>query len=1737
MTTTQTIPIPGTDTTLRCERDAKGRLVRLSAGERTYIEARGRERIVDDGLAVFSEAALPSGILRHVRAADERWTEEYLRGEDGRFARIDGVTVRRDDRGRVTACMSDRGAWRYAYAGDHLAVIDGPHGTRHVTRGAQGRPVRTRQGAEVRDIAYDAEGRRCGVAAPPPSWKRDVLGRLWAVVGPDGSVRATYLWDGFACLGRIDGPPGEPLAAVFCLDPTGTPVRVITRNGVLRIPRDAFGEALLDYPGVPGLYGGASYEGFFHLMARRLDPRAGAFDARDPWHGGEDDPRRADGYRGNLLVEQAPSGPYAVCQNDPVGAADPTGAISNLVWLLPSDLTWSLQNNLVGWFGIDLTVNWFYCLFGSIVQLFTGSGESLIKRFFDCEPLSSTAREGSWGIRRNGFLVDIIKATNNDRERAFTYQHLVGAEISFSSVTVARAFDPQGDFRPTLYGTILMGKPASGAPFSLFTSVQAANAGNWTRAGGPAEPVIPGSPLPSFPKGGLHFNASMPGVTAPQGCDFTELDVGDSLLTGTVTSATDVQLTAAPGAPPAVRVFVFSAPALPASAGTPAAMTVAGNTATITRPPGPAGNLVPVGDAALLSPSLIVGVTAPAPGSPTAPAVVQRLSLTVTLDRPLPFAGGGVQVVRIQAGGPAYLATPRAGAAPPARQIVTVLPQTTAGGPALEMPRFGINEIVQASWPANPGFPAGQRLYQVVGVEGTTLSLSGNSPTDPPLPAALAGLTVTRMVPVAPATGAARDGINGASVGAGGRQFAFDVWSPTTLSQNTSVAVLSGNSALPAVIATVEALSATLVAAGPLPAGAVTVSVPPAPATFDGVSFSVSGTAFTFPGATLTPGPNLVVVVPFKDAGRVAHGSLSAGTVVVPNDPDNFELDRHDSLVEHELRHTLQCAMWGPLLLSYFPLWILELGLEGFTDIELPKYSAYVSGQTEELPDYWLLTIADRQGIPFAAGDDVQISGGGMPATVKIQAGPDNKFKFAHVPGVPEGPVQVRRVQSPSSWLTVPYNILQLLTHGGILNAVAGTTWSCLLTGLFKIGYAVYRLIHGSGAGFKAAINDDGITLPLSEDHVETLHGVSQVTVKKDSSVVVRGITIDDFHVAHFDTAVPFKGEIEVAPYALHSPGSLWDWHDYFPATVPDAGRPARIKVGQAGGKTLTLQVFDRVAVADATKSSNTTVTAVTADGTVDLEDAPSFDPADRTFRIAKIDSQDPIGNMDSFLMTERGMGWMRWLFDPYGSLQYRLDPTPGTFWYWASRIGRYLVGSQSWTVIPYFGYYWLDNFANQPSNGHLSHMEQEASHVSGDTYSPLGILRDAPAVVGDIARYWHIFTGGGRTSDNIVRGSLRDTPGVQLLDFPRLMPFRLVPSPLAAVGTNEPNRGIQTDPAVANPGLAVPDLFSLKNTSSPTAPTFPTPPAAAGTRSFSASNQGWIPTSPTLERACGMYVAFSQPTGAGQKHRITIENSSTGTAINQAQQGREADEADKIGELIYDLDVQDVAVAVAGQTVNEGDTISLLQTQRATVVVTPNGERRYAVNLIQPATGAFLRRDPAPGSMVIVAQAQNTPAAEPVEISRFYPFDTASGSFLSGGLMQHGIHLPGDVHIPVRRFRVTVTNTLPFRRAVTLAPGDVVTTLHPGDVVFVLVPVGLGVPMPAVTVNGHSATPAQAALELTDLTAAPADVRAFIGTGAGVFKIALGNAAALTGITTLAFTLHTTGNAAALTASASVAP
>jgi large repetitive protein len=535
--------VPGTDRDLSFERDDQGRITRISCGPVEYLHAPNPEDVTYGGGFVRSRTvAMPNAMLRSISANGSQWTETY-RWDDARVMQeVDGVTFTYDDRHRVTSCRADGGAWFYGYTGEHLTVVDAPDRTRLIVRDDAGRPTRVRESMGARevtryDIAYDRGGRRLPRAATPPGWHIDASGRLWTIADADGRIRHTYVWNGFLCFGRIDGAPGEPLAAVFSLDLTGTPVRVVERDRMRRIPRDAFAESLLDEVGVPGLFGGISDGTLLRLPYRRLDPRTGTFDAPDPFSGSIDDPRRAHGYDGPLLAEFANAGPYVVARNNPLSLADPTGAISDLWWLIPSALTWSYQNTVASIFGFWLTMDFtpavILYLLPNLITLFQNDSlrdENPFGGFFDVEFLGAKNYD-AFALRSGGLLA--IK------DQTWTYQFLVNETgDEFEQLEFARLFQPNLTFTPALYGSILRCVPSSGDPFLLTGQRAVPNSAAltaWSRNGGDANPVIPGSLEPTFPNGALHFSAVMDGRKCPQAATLSEL-VPQAPVVGSATS-------------------------------------------------------------------------------------------------------------------------------------------------------------------------------------------------------------------------------------------------------------------------------------------------------------------------------------------------------------------------------------------------------------------------------------------------------------------------------------------------------------------------------------------------------------------------------------------------------------------------------------------------------------------------------------------------------------------------------------------------------------------------------------------------------------------------------------------------------------------------------------------------------------------------------------------------------------------------------------------------------------------------------------------------------------------------------------------------------------------------------------------------------------------------------------------------------------------------------------------------
>lgn len=1993
-TVTTTVEVAGTGEDLWVERDAlTGALVALRGGGRTYLEPGGTGAAVwGGGFATVTEHRSGPELTRTVATPLRGWTEGYRWDGEGRLVEVDGTVIRRDDLGRVVACLSPAGSWFYTWTAGHLTGIATPSARRSLAVDRSGRPVGVVQDGCSRTIAYDAAGRRTGVGPLPATWHRDAAGRLWSVTGPGGRVLRTFLWDGNRCLARIDGPPGEPLAAVFSLDPSGTPVRVVEAGGVVRVPRDAFGESLLSLAGVPGLFGGAVHGGVVHLALRGLDPATGAFCAPDPCDGGEADPRRRLGYQGDLPVEPEPASRYEICRGDPVGRADPTGGVS--AGLIISDFTWSLQNNLLTFFGLD----WWFNLFASLFSGFQAGN------FGSSDGLSSSDRLGSFGIRRDGFVAWLTQDRSQPppNGRAFTTQHLVWSDaLDFDVLDNGEVIDPGGRLPLTHYGSVLLARPPTGPALVLASATVptwvTTPPRSWSRAGGPAEAVARGTGVPWFPSGGLHLDTALT-IRGPVPCPLSELHAGEvatgtledrafltttagpsGLRSGDLVAASDtgtslalttvvsvvpagigaggltaervhvvddldgfaaigitmapldpapasseslpaapppdsldarattatyaagdlLRLTASGGEVSAVRVERLEA-AVPLDRAVPSGFTpplqvalatvapagtavtvvaadrlgfpggaapaegalglvvagadavpvrvtgVAGDEVTIdaTLPGGlvggpaefravtgssplgardggpeaavrityrpvapaqapdgsagppvvvridagadvavrrvtgapvhdavvldrapagsgpwqverlrPAAGRTPAGALALVrvvglvvdrpdavdgAPALLLArvigtpptpgtalvtgaavagtaVTAsiapgsmpagPAPGDPVLvdadAAAVRAVRLDVTFDRvlPLPDGDGVLTLVGLDADGPTWqadwlsatevVAAPRASLTAPGASPVDAA-----------FPRFVPGDVVEVAAPVSSGTV---ERYRIAAVDGLHLTLGGG----PPLadPGAFIGLR--RMVSVDPGNGGPFLGRNGTRTGTDPSDRAsFDVWAPDALPEDTVVGVVTpAGETHPATITdAAQDLTLTLSEA-PGDRAAATVAPLQVAAAGYAAALSRDGEVLLLadapPNVQTTAGQSLVVVAQRSNGVEAPGATLAPGTLLVPQD-ETTEVSRRQALVDHELTHTLQYAQWGPLWFNFFPMLVLELPGILATDTELPEYSGFLQGSlTAGTGQSWNLTIPDREGVSLGDGDTLQVLAGSRVARVTVVSvsGGDLVVRKEGEGAPPTGSVNVRKLQAVGGF-DWPFNILQLFTHGGLLNILAGSTWGGIIWLLAKGVWGLGRLITGTGDFHPATVQAEGRELLLTDDAGRAaVTGGSRVIIRQSDASVVRTVTREG-DVARLAEPVTMTGQVQVTTYRTRDPLGHFDWLSYYPATIVDLQNPAIIRLDPGEGE-LSLAPNDRVEIIHANfRNRRTTVTAVSGSD-IELQDPiPVGAGGEPSLRIAKVFSRDPMGNADSAAMMEMGMGWMRWLFDPYGQIQYAANPSDQG-WLWVLRVVRWLLGTEMWSLLPALGYVWW--FRLLPIiPEHLTAIEQEASEESGDLYSPLGRLlgqrTDADAfatfdmVVGDVARYR--FWRENRNATDVTTGGLDSAGldggqvgGTHLADDIRVIPHRLTTG-----GTGDPPNGAaDADPAPPDPPGRTVAAALYRTHQDPTAASTNTNPVG-----FSLAPRGFVPRSPTMEKTLSGYVAFSRP----GTHRVTTRND-----ITSAQQSAD-NHASEAQPLFYDLNVADVAVTVAGQAVAEGGSVDLVPFQRAEVRTLPDAGRTYRVTVRRPADGASIRLD---GATTLVGGATATTTAEPVEVSRFYAFDAATGSYGAGGLARSGLHLGGDVHVAVRRFAVNLTTALPLRATPDPA-GAALASLAVGDNGILLVPAPVVAPPVVTAFAGRAPLPTDPALAVDPLPAGEWPT-AFLGAAGSALRLRFAAAASFT--------------------------
>ena len=243
-----------------------------------------------------------------------------------------------------------------------------------------------------------------------------------------------------------------------------------------------------------------------------------------------------------------------------------------------------------------------------------------------------------------------------------------------------------------------------------------------------------------------------------------------------------------------------------------------------------------------------------------------------------------------------------------------------------------------------------------------------------------------------------------------------------------------------------------------------------------------------------------------------------------------------------------------------------------------------------------------------------------------------------------------------------------------------------------------------------------------------------------------------------------------------------------------------------------------------------------------------------REVRVSVVGRRDPVRAAASDATLEQ-IRWesFRWVSDFWSQLGYELQPERGGFADVVLRIARILFGTHSFSLLMP-GYFFWDNLMTQiPKDGHLSRIEQGASENSGDLYSSMGRLWDPPTLVGDVGRYR--YHDGERTSTNHRHDPARSAgrPPAPRARTPRVIPFAQVRTAGSTLnGTDAP---IAAEPAdVAQP--ARPTSERCGTSSRSTRPTSAREPEAV----LDVPDLARLPTSTTLGRSNGVYVAFRVP-------------------------------------------------------------------------------------------------------------------------------------------------------------------------------------------------------------------------------------------------------------------------------------
>lgn len=833
--------------------------------------------------------------------------------------------------------------------------------------------------------------------------------------------------------------------------------------------------------------------------------------------------------------------------------------------------------------------------------------------------------------------------------------------------------------------------------------------------------------------------------------------------------------------------------------------------------------------------------------------------------------------------------------------------------------------------------------------------------------------------------------------------------------------------------------------------------------------------------STQVPGPAIVDALAPLPAAPVTP---KAPAVMCPAEPENVDriFTAREALREHELRHTLQSSMWGPLMLG-LPLgavgdvmWDLRGAGGGFEASPYETVEPVPEDATADPPRPAGFQLpAPTGGFRLAVGEVVEFDAGGKAWRTVIVAVDGSaapaKFWVQNLPpdGFADelaGGLKARTLHHTGpkgeGWLKL-FRAIDLLSNAHIMEFTTGLIFEGFIGMIWRIG-RLFSFVRTDTAAI--TVTDDPTRLNVratSEAALAKLHLAVGSEVTIDSNAVADDsyrtvvtamsgvdITLRDA-VPRYSTAA----NIRLWRGQDKDPDDFWDLRSYATASVVDGTRNV---ITLTGTNPPALQPMDIVQIKwtdpDSTPRSMTNrVTAVAgaAPPTYQLGDTIDLRSADPdTLRVARLRNEDDptmVWFDTAFYETPlRIRRVTQYLFDPWRALTKDANfvrPADGstfkTVMAWIARGVRYAVSNHTWT--PLFGYIWWTSIFGKD---HMSGLEQSASWNGGDLYTT-------------ITR-----SGDPRFAES--EGGHGDEPGdYDIYEGELLRMWTWESSRYNDVFASRPlNTG--TVAAVGGTANQNPALVSAANRVTPwddrwrfTAPPgliagleYPAELARLTGGQFQPSPLLQIPTRRDVCRTSGVYFAACQA-GAWQ---VGV---AAPTVRDQDAQGA--------GEQYHTRTVQVSALTVtAGGTTlrwqaNTAPTpaLSLFVTQEQSITVT-GGESRavYRLRLIDVDEGDALYR---PADLTL--RARITPGVtEFVEVVRVYE---VSDSYFT----QFGSYVSRPLIIPVRRFQVTVNDDITLVNGTD--PGSPViaagTAVLPGDVVSVFLPVTTSVP-PGVAFN-----------------------------------------------------------------------